>query len=329
MKLTRKSHTTRMSEPDSTAASGSRQEDRRDKNDERPELDSQGSVVDNSISESENESATIDELKKKNAELESLVDILHTQNESLRSDYARARQVSHRQTAGALAVVSLIAVLGGIVFSNVRSMLFATGAIGVVGSVMTWYLTPGQTMPIEVAQSISNGAMTTLSDIRSTLGLEATVVYVPVGNQVRGFMPRHPEFKIPDETPRSFPRNSDGSKCFTFSPTGLELAYEIDQMETTADHTGMLVMSEAVVEALTEHYEIADGIEIASNADDPGLNVTVTGSDFGSLAQIDNPITSTLACTISLNSGSPIIVEAIDDETAVLKPMENHDESAT
>jgi hypothetical protein len=317
-----------MSEPDSTAGSGSRQEDKSGNNNERSGFDFQGSVVDNSIAESQNEPSTHDELKKKNAELESLVDILYTQNQSLRSDYARARQVSHRQTAGVLVVVSLIAVLGGIVFPNVRSMLFATGAIGVIGSVMTWYLTPGQTMPIEVAQSICNGATTTLSDIRSTLGLEATVVYVPVGNQVRGFLPRHPEFTIPDDTPRSFPRDNDGSKCFTFSPTGLDLAYEVDQMKTTAEKTGMLTMAEAVSEALTEHYEIADGIEIESNADDPGLNVTVTGSDFGSLAQIDNPITSTLACAISLNSENPIIVESMNNETAILKPMESHSESA-
>lgn len=317
-----------MSEPDSTAGSGSRQENTRPDNNERSGFDFQGSVVDNSISESKNEPSTYDGLKKKNTELESLVDILYTQNQSLRSDYARARHVSHRQTAGALVVVSLIAVLGGIVFPNVRSMLFATGAIGVIGSVMTWYLTPGQTMPTEVTQSICNGAMTTLSDIRSTLGLEATVAYVPVGNRVRGFLPRHPEFTIPDDAPRSFPRNSDGSKCFTFSPTGLDLAYEVDQMKTTAEKTGMLAMAEAVAEALTEHYEIADGIEIASNADDPSLNVTVTGSDFGSLAQIDNPITSTLACAISLNSENTIIVEPMNNETAVLRPTESHSESA-
>ena len=316
-----------MSEPDSTAGSDSRQENNTRNNNDRDGFNFQGSIADDSISESESEPYTFDGLKKKNAELESLVDILYTQNQSLRSDYARARQVSHRQTARALAVVSLIAVLGGIAFPNVRSMLFATGAIGGIGSVMTWYLTPGQTMPVEVTQSICDGAMTTLSDIRSTLGLEATVAYVPVGNQVRGFLPRHPEFTIPDDTPHSFPRNSDGSKCFTFSPTGLDLAHEINQMKTTAEQTGMLVMSEAVAEALTEHYEIADGIEITSNADNPGLSVTVTGSDFGSLAQIDNPITSTLACAISLDSENPIVVEPMNNETAVLKPLKSHGES--
>lgn len=251
-------------------------------------------------------------------ELETLVDVLKTENERLRTDYARARAVTYRKTALALAVIGLVAVLGGVVLPDVRTVLFVTGAIGLFGGTMTWYLTPERVVPVSVSESVYDGAMTTLTDLKNELGLQPTTVYVPVGDQTRGFIPRDSDFETPENLSYVFPNDTSGSEGITFTPTGQEMAREVTEIRTTQAPETTLGAVEQVADSLVEHFEVADQITVEKSTVAREVVISVDEPAFGPLSRLDHPVVSALACAAAQSVDSPVTVDSIEDTKITL-----------
>jgi len=262
-------------------------------------------------------------VKKQVAELEALVDVLQTENRRLRSDRGHTQKTSYQKTALSLAAVGLVAVIGGIVFPDVRSVLFATGTIGVIGSVMTWHLRPAKTVPIELCEGIYQSASMTLTDIRTDLGLEAVAMYVSFGNRVRGVIPPNRDSTVPDDLAHAFPTDHKGSKYLTFTPSGLSLVHEIEKIRITDKPQDFVTTVEAVAEGIVEHLEVADKVAISQESENSDLRISVDDPAFGPLTDIDHPVVSTLACAAVQSCDEPIIIETIDRETVILKQVSN------
>lgn len=251
-------------------------------------------------------------------ELETLIDVLKTENERLRKDYARARAVTYRKTALALTVVGLVAVLGGVAFPDVRAVLFVTGAIGLFGGIMTWYLTPERVVPISVSESVYDGAMTTLTDLKDELGLQPVTVYVPVGDQTRGFIPRDRDFEVPENLSHVFPGSTSGSEGMTFTPSGQELTREVDEIRTTQASNTTLGAVEQVADSLVEHFEVVDQITVEKSTVAREVIISVDEPAFGPLSRLDHPVVSALACAAAQSVDSPVVVDSVEDTRVTL-----------
>jgi hypothetical protein len=252
------------------------------------------------------------------AELETLVDVLQAKNERLRTDYARARAVSYRKTALALTAVGAGAVLGGAALPDVRAVLFVTGAVGLFGGILTWYLTPERVVPISVSESVYDGATGTLTDLRNELGLQPVTVYTPVGDQTRGFVPRDRDAETPENLSHVFPGDTSGSAGITFTPSGQRLTRETDEIRTTQSSNTALDAVEGVADSLVEHFEVADRIAVEREADGEDVVVSVDAPAFGSLTRLDHPIVSALACAAAQGVEEPVVVDAAEDATVTL-----------
>jgi hypothetical protein len=252
------------------------------------------------------------------AELETVTDVLQTENERLRTDYARARVISYRKTALALAVIGIVATLGGVMLPDVRAVLFVTGAIGLFSGVMTWSLTPGRVVPVSVGESVYDGAMMTLTDLKDELGLQPITVYVPRGTQTRGFIPREHDFEIPENISHVFPGDTSGSGGLTFTPSGQELTREVDEIRTAQDPSTALGAVEQIANSLVEHFEVADEIVVKKSKRVRKVEITVSGSAFGPLTRLDHPIVSALACAAAQSANAPVVIDSVDDTRLAL-----------
>ena len=252
-------------------------------------------------------------------ELEALIDVLRTENNRLRTDYARARKVSHRKTALALAAIGVMAVLGGVMLPDVRPVLFVTGAIGLFGGVLTWFLTPARVVPVSVGESVYDAATTTLAGLRDELGLQAITVYVPVGDRTRGFIPRDREFELPENVAHAFPNDTDGSQGLSFAPSGQQLTREVDRIRTTKTPDTALDAIEQIADSLVEHFEVADRIAVEKEAEFQKFTVSVDKPAFGSLTRLDHPIVSALACAAAQAVDEPVVINSTEETRMTLE----------
>jgi len=253
------------------------------------------------------------------SELETLVDALQAENERLRADYDRARSVSHRKTALALAAIGTVAVLGGAVFPEVRAVLFATGATGLFGAVMTRYFTPARVLPVSVSESVYDAATTTLAGLRDELGLQPITVYVPVGDRTRGFMPRDRDFEPPENVAHAFLGDDAVSQGVSFAPSGQQLARETDRIRVTNAPDTALEAAEQVADSLVEHFEVADRITVEKGTTSRELLVEADEPAFGSLTRLDHPIVSALGCAAAQCVDEPVIIDSTEDTAATLE----------
>ena len=262
-------------------------------------------------SEADSSEARIESLKAK-------LDILRAENDRLRADYARARRESYRRTALALAGIGTLAVLGGIVLPDVRSVLFVTGAIGLFGAILTWYLTPERVVPVGVSESIYEATAATLTGVRNELGLQSVTVYIPTGEGVRGFTPRHREFELPESTANVFV-TEDAARGISFFPSGRRLAAEFEKARTTHPPEDPADAVTQLGDALVEQFEIADGVAVQADTGQSRIFVSLRGVAFGPMTRIDHPAVSTLACGVATDLDSPVLVEHVDDTTIALQ----------
>jgi len=193
-------------------------------------------------------------------------------------------------------------VLGGIGLPDVRAVLFVVRLDRAVrlGSAMTWYLTPERVVPIAVSESIYDAAATTLTGVRDELGLQSSTAYVPVGDQVRGFVPRHRDFDSPENAMHVFVTDDDASRGFSFAPAGDRLAGGFERLRETQTPDNPLTAAEQLAETLVSHFEIADAVTIDADTDveSSRLTVSVQNAAFGPLTRPDHPVVSALACEI-------------------------------
>ena len=268
-------------------------------------------TADNSPSETGEHSHT--------TEFESQLNALRTENAALSADYARARKASYRKTALALVAVGVLAVLGGVAFPDVQPVLFITGAIGLFGGVLTWYLTPDRVVPIAVSESVYDATASTLTGIRDELGLQPQTVYIPVDGRVRGFIPRHHAFELPENAAHVF--MTDGaSRGVSFSPTGRSLTSEIKRIRRAQAPENATNALEQTSDTLVEHFEVVDSVTIDRDGERSRLVVSVENAAFGPVTRVDHPVVSALACSVVRATDGPVAVEPLTESTVALEP---------
>lgn len=257
--------------------------------------------------------------------LNSELDAIRAEKASLSADYSRARTASHRKTALALAAIGVIAVLGGIVFPDVRATLFVIGSVGLFGGVLTWYLTPERVVPIGVSESVYDATTSTLTGIRHELGLQPLTVYVPATDGVRGFIPRHHGFELPDNATHTFVTDDGVSRGLTFSPTGEGLVQEFEHIRTTQASTDATIAVERISRTLIEHFEIVGDVTVDEATKTSLRTISVQDAAFGSVTRVDHPVVSTLACGIVRATGESVIVRSVDDTTVTVQTKPEFD----
>ncbi|MFW5974057.1 MAG: hypothetical protein ACOCPZ_01590, partial [Natrialbaceae archaeon] len=155
--------------------------------------------------------------------------------------------------------------------------------------------------------------------MRDELGLQPLTVYVPVGDGVRGFIPRRRAFELPENPNHVFATGPSVSRGVSFAPTGGRLTSESERIRRTRPPTTAVEAAEQLGNTLVEHFEIVDSVTVEHTGESSELTVAVDDPAFGPVARVDHPAVSTLACGVARATDEPVAVEPIDDTTVVLE----------
>ena len=232
------------------------------------------------------------------ATLAAQVDLLREENRRLREEYTRARRSNYRRTALGLALVGAVAAGAGILFPGARTVLFALGATGIFGALLTYYLTPERFIAVSVGEAIYRAFADNGRALADDLGL-GEPVYVPraVADDVRLYVPQadadgatalpkddalDPGFVIGDET-----------RGLALVPTGDTLFEEFERSLTgpLAERPGTL--AEQLADGLIEQFELVDGADVDASRE--RVTVGISGPAYGDVGRFDHPVASFLA----------------------------------
>lgn len=249
--------------------------------------------------DTEDEDATSDDSEPTldREELAARVDLLEEENSRLRREYARARQSSYRRTAIGLAVVGTLAVGAGLLFPGSREVLFALGAIGLFGAVLTYYLTPERFVAADVGERVYAALADNEADVVADLGLTDERVYVPTDDAdgVRLFVPQHEEYTVPDADAldRPFVVTDGDERGLSVRPTGAALFEEFERSLAGPLADEPEPLAEQLADGVVEQFELADTVRVDSEGD--RVSAGVAGSVYGPVDRFDHPVASLLA----------------------------------
>lgn len=236
-------------------------------------------------------------------------ELLAEENRRLRSEYARAQQSKYRRTAYGLGAVGLLAALGGVLFASGREVLFALGATGLFGAVLTLYLTPGQFVTADVGERVYAAMAANEAAIAADLGLSDERIYVPVDEQtVRLYVPQHAEFEIPAD--REGPLVvDDASRGLLLEATGAGLFEEFSRALTSDLATAPQSLAAQLADGLVEQFELATSVDPDIDTEGGRVTFGVSDSAFGDLDRLDHPVVSFLAVGIATARDQPVTVD--------------------
>jgi flagellar motor protein MotB len=223
------------------------------------------------------------------------VELLTEENRRLREEYARARQSQYRRTAYGLGVIALVAFLGGLVFTAGREMLFAFGFTGLIGALLTLYLTPTHVVAADVGERTYAAMASNAESIATQLGLDDNRLYVP-GDEMAAhlYIPGNPDNEIPgiSEGPIVVDKARQG---LLLEATGAFLFEEFERVLTGEVATAPAPLATQLVDGIVEQFELASAIEADVDADDGRVTFRVSGSAMGAVDRFDHPLASFLA----------------------------------
>lgn len=296
-----------------------------------PELTSEISSPENDDRmEIDAENATHDELA---VELQRLVQ----ENQRLRQEYARAKQVTYRKTALGLFTAGSIAIIGAMLFPTSETVLLTLGGIGIFGGLLTYYFTPERVVPESVGGSVYQAHMTTGVAMVDELGLTDHTIYVPVdrderadsdgngetdhapkGGAVRLFCPQSANYELPssDALTQLFVASdeSDDQRGVAVTPTGAAMFDEFEYALTGELASTPEALATQLSDALIEQFELARGTTIEVDSDQHRVSVGVSGCIYGDGTQFDHPVASVLGTGFAHGIGRPIQVEALQPD---------------
>lgn len=278
-------------------------------------------------------------------ELRALVDQLRSENERLRSEYARTRRVGYRRSAAALLLLGVLGVLGGLTLRQAQGVLLILGGIGLFGGALTWFLVPERFVTATVGESVYEAVVATGARLRDELGLSETSVYVPTrrGGEsetpVRLFVPQSSSVDPPETPTELFVVGDAGdSHGVSVRPTAATLVDEFDaagggDITVGADPEPL---ARQLVEGLVEQFELVASAEVEADTetDTSRITVGVEGSAYGDVTGFDHPVPSFLGTGLARGLDRPVTVEtaATDDRILVTcrwEPEDETDEEAT
>jgi len=232
------------------------------------------------------------------ATLAAQLDLLQEENRRLSREYARARQQSYRRTALGLALVGVVAAGAGVLFPGARTVLFALGATGVFGALLTYYLTPERFISVSVGEAVYGTLATNGTALRDDLGL-ADPVYVPRGasDDVRLFASQAdgdgaPEIPSGADLEPGFVI-TDTTRGLALVPTGDALFDEFERSLTGPLADAPSTLAEQLADGLVEQFELVDGADV--DASHERVTVGISGSAYGEVGRFDHPVASFLA----------------------------------
>ncbi|SFR73759.1 hypothetical protein SAMN04487947_4021 [Halogeometricum rufum] len=247
------------------------------------------------------------------------IEELRAENRRLREDYARGKQLQHRQTALGLMGVGLVGIAAGIAFPDARTVLLALGATGVFGAILTYFLSPERVMPATVGQSAYDAVGETGASVRDELGLADATVYAPVTAStsetrapVRLFVPQTPDYELPsDEELRStFVVPDDGRRRgVAFTPTAGRMLAEFERAASGGVSADPESLGNQLCDALVEQFELARAAEAEFDEERRRLSVGVTGVAYGDATGFDHPVTSFLGGGLAHGLDEAVTVE--------------------
>jgi hypothetical protein len=246
---------------------------------------------------------------------------LQVENERLREEYHRARRVEYGRTALGLGVVGILAVGAGVLFPSAREVLLIIGAIGLFSAVLTRFVTPGQFLPVDVAEGVYDAVDESRAALVAELGLGGDSRYVPLddGSTVRLFVPKSDEVPLPDdEDLRSTLVVSQDTprRGVAFTPTGRTLFREFeDTLQGELSETPRSAAQE-LAEGLTDGLELVDSVDVEVDTDSRRVSLRLRDVPFGAVDRVDHPVVSFVGVGLATGLGTPIsVADARRDES--------------
>jgi hypothetical protein len=246
---------------------------------------------------------------------------LQVENERLREEYHRARRVEYGRTALGLGVVGILAVGAGVLFPSAREALLIIGAIGLFSAVLTRFVTPGQFLPVDVAEGVYDAVDESRAALVAELGLGGDSRYVPLddGSTVRLFVPKSDEVPLPDdEDLRSTLVVSQDTprRGVAFTPTGRTLFREFeDTLQGELSETPRSAAQE-LAEGLTDGLELVDSVDVEVDTDSRRVSLRLRDVPFGAVDRVDHPVVSFVGVGLATGLGTPIsVADARRDES--------------
>ncbi|AGB33757.1 hypothetical protein C488_15717 [Natrinema pellirubrum DSM 15624] len=253
-----------------------------------------------------------DEDDRDRLELAAQAELLEEENQRLQAEYARARQSQYRRTAAGLALVGVLAGLAGLVFADVRDVLFSLAAVGLFGGVLTYYVTPETFIAAGVGEQTYAALARNEASIAAELGLTDDRVYVPTdtAEDVRLYIPQRTTDELPDITDRSGPIATDpDQRGLVLEPTGAGLFESFERTLTDDLATAPEPLAMQLTDGLVEQFELADSAESDVDASGGRVTVAIVDSAFGAVDRFDHPIASFLAVGFGTGLERPIRLE--------------------
>lgn len=226
------------------------------------------------------------------AEHNATLELLEEENRRLRQEFARARQQRYRYTALGLAAIGFVAVLAGVVFADVRGILFALGATGLFAGILVYYLTPDAVISAEVGERVYTAMATNEAAIADALGLADVSRYIPYDGDVRLFIPHLTEDDPPESVDGPFVTEQD-RQGLLLMPTGTLLFEVLERTDPTLDENPPAMVAEYLADAATEQFELARSVSVESS--EKQVTVAVSGSTMGDVDRFDHPLASLVA----------------------------------
>lgn len=261
------------------------------------------------------------------------IEVLEEENRRLRDEYSRITQVRYHRTGVALGAVGVLSVLAATIFPNVREILLVLGSIGIFGGILTYYLTPERFVSASVGEGIVTATSRNLEAIQSELGLTDHRLYVPTNepgtSAVRLYIPQDESFEVPapeDLTDFFVVAENDRRRGISIVPTASALFAEFERARTGDLPDGIEPLAAQLTEGLRAQFELIDGATFSAEADDQPVTISVSGSSFGSLDNLDHPVVSFLGYGIAQATGQPVepsVVIGEDGEYIQFKILEN------
>ncbi|WP_049898848.1 hypothetical protein [Natrinema sp. J7-1] len=236
-------------------------------------------------------------------------DRLAEENARLRAAYARSMQGTSRHTARWLAVIGAVAVLGGGLFHHGRPVLFALGATGLFGAVLTYYLTPGRFVAATVGDCVSAAAANAQALV-DDLALEDPRRYLPGTDpsSVRLFVPQRADSDPPADAAGPFVTRP-AERGLVLEPTGGRLLAAFERTLDGPLPAEPTVAATRLADGLVEQFELASEADPAVDPDDGRATVAVRSSVFGDVDRFDHPVASFLAVGFAAALDRPVDLE--------------------
>jgi hypothetical protein len=264
---------------------------------------------------SETQRHSDDEPAEPPEELYAQLEAVREENDRLRREYARAKQTAYRRTALGLAGTGVASLAAAAVLPGVRDILLVLGATGVFGGILTRYLTPERVVTVDVGESVYDALSEAGARLVDELGLRDDRVYLPVGERVRLFVPKHADFDLPDGD-TLFVTDDDATRGVTLPPSGRGLVEELDAAAPAVGGDSLVGVARQAGDALVEQFEVADSVDVtaAGGENEDRVVVRVSGESFGSLDQFDHPVVSVVGVALADELDAPISVDVTERE---------------